>query len=90
MEVFKIRYKIFIALMIMLSLLSLSCVNANDSNSTDAVLELNDDISQEPDLELSNDGEDNLEITADEEILSSNDSNVKPNYTFKTLCGVAC
>ena len=63
--------------MIMLSLLSLSCVNANDSNSTDAVLELNDDISQEPDLELSNDGEDNLEITADEEILSSNESNEK-------------
>ena len=63
--------------MIMLSLLSLSCVNANDSNSTDAVLEFNDDISQEPDLELSNDGEDNLEITADEEILSSNESNEK-------------
>ncbi|MDO5831259.1 MAG: DUF11 domain-containing protein [Methanobrevibacter sp.] len=55
----------------------MSCVNANDSNSTDAVLELNDDISQEPDLELSNDGEDNLEITADEEILSSNESNEK-------------
>ena len=77
MEVFKIKYKLFIALMIMVTLLSLSCVNANDSNSTDAVLELNDDISQEPDLELSNDGEDNLEITADEEILSSNESNEK-------------
>ena len=86
MEVFKIRYKIFIALMIMLSLLSLSCVNANDSNSTDVVLEVNDDVSQESNLELSDDNEDVLEITsdvnvlettADEEILSSNESNGK-------------
>ena len=72
--------------MIMLSLLSLSCVNANDSNSTDVVLEVNDDVSQESNLELSDDNEDVLEITsdvnvlettADEEILSSNESNGK-------------
>ena len=86
MEVFKIKYKIFIALMIMVTLLSLSCVNANDSNSTDVVLEVNDDVSQESNLELSDDNEDVLEITADEnvletaadeDILSSNESNGK-------------
>ena len=69
MEGFEIRYKFFIALMIMLSLLSLSCVNAIDSNGTDVVLELNDDVSQEPDLELSIDDEDDLGIAADEEVL---------------------
>ena len=72
--------------MIMVTLLSLSCVNANDSNSTDVVLEVTDDISQESNLELSDDNEDVLEITsdvnvlettADEEILSSNESNGK-------------
>lgn len=72
--------------MIMVTLLSLSCVNANDSNSTDVVLEVNDDVSQESNLELSDDNEDVLEITsdvnvlettADEEILSSNESNGK-------------
>ncbi|WP_295589074.1 DUF11 domain-containing protein [uncultured Methanobrevibacter sp.] len=70
----------------MVTLLSLSCVNANDSNSTDVVLEVNDDVSQESNLELSDDNEDVLEITsdvnvlettADEEILSSNESNGK-------------
>ena len=72
--------------MIMVTLFSLSCVNANDSNSTDVVLEVNDDVSQESNLELSDDNEDVLEITsdvnvlettADEEILSSNESNGK-------------
>lgn len=72
--------------MIMVTLLSLSCVNANDSNSTDVVLEVNDDVSQESNLELSDDNEDVLEITsdvnvlettADEEILSSNEFNGK-------------
>lgn len=72
--------------MIMVTLLSLSCVNANDSNSTDVVLEVTDDVSQESNLELSDDNEDVLEITsdenvlettADEEILSSNESNGK-------------
>ena len=72
--------------MIMVTLLSLSCVNANDSNSTDVVLEVTDDISQESNLELSDDNEDVLEITsdenvletaADEDILSSNESNGK-------------
>ena len=72
--------------MIMVTLLSLSCVNANDSNSTNVVLEVNDDVSQESNLELSDDNEDVLEITsdvnvlettADEEILSSNESNGK-------------
>ena len=67
-------------------MLSLSCVNANDSNSTDVVLEVTDDVSQESNLELSDDNEDVLEITsdenvlettADEEILSSNESNGK-------------
>ena len=86
MEVFKIKYKIFIALMIMVSLLSLSCVNANDSNGTDMALELSDNISQESNLELSDDNQDVLEITtdenvleatADEGILSINESNGK-------------
>ncbi len=86
MEVFKIKYKIFIALMIMVSLLSLSCVNADDSNGTDMALELTDNVSQESNLELSDDNEDVLEITADEnvletaadeDILSSNESNGK-------------
>ena len=72
--------------MIMVTLLSLSCVNANDSNSTNVVLEVNDDVSQESNLELSDDNEDVLEITsdenvletaADEDILSSNESNGK-------------
>lgn len=72
--------------MIIVTLLSLSCVNANDSNSTDVVLEVTDDVSQESNLELSDDNEDVLEITsdenvlettADEEILSSNESNGK-------------
>ncbi|MBR3113753.1 MAG: DUF11 domain-containing protein [Methanobrevibacter sp.] len=70
----------------MVSLLSLSCVNADDSNGTDMALELTDNVSQESNLELSDDNEDVLEITADEnvletaadeDILSSNESNGK-------------
>lgn len=63
----------------MISLLSISCVNAIDSNSTDMELELNDDISDEQvleisdedNLEISDDDEDNLQIAEDEEVLSA-------------------
>ena len=66
--------------MILISLLSITCVNAVDSNITDMELELKDEISDEPvleisndedNLEISNDAEDNLQIADDDEALSS-------------------
>ena len=66
-------------MIIIISLLSISCVNAIDSNSTDMELELNDEISDEQILEISNDDDnlevsdedDNLKIAEDEEVLST-------------------
>ena len=66
--------------MILVSLLSISWVNAIDSNITDMELELNDEISDEEvlkisnddeNLEISNDDEGNLKISDDEEVLSA-------------------
>ena len=75
MEVFQIRYKILIAFIILISL-SLSCAYANDSNGTELELELNDDASQELNLEVPNDSDDILESSSEEEILSEDSGDI--------------